>query len=223
MSNTRTKKTAKSASEKLAAAQRIQDSMMVYLPGPLRAEWNRIKEEYDRVKATSAQSGSAMLTGDPKLKALAAQLADLEEQMQENAIEVTVQALRRQRTPATPKSEKTWQELVNEHPPRKGKDGKPLPEDAPGVNMETFPEPLIRASITGPDLSEQEWDDLLYEYMTDRQYDQLFGVCWRLNKERIDVPFSFAASKTLTSGTSSRRPRTSASPANASKAGNPAK
>lgn len=215
MSNT--KKTSKTASEKLAAAERVQDAMTIYLPGPLRAEWNRVKEDYDRVKATSTQAG--MLNGDPELKKLAAQLATLEEQMQENAIEVTVQALRRRRTPATPKDELTWNELCDKHPPRKGKDNKPLPEDSLGVNIETFPEALIRASTTGPDLAPDEWDSLLYEYMTEQQYDGLFAVCWRLNKSAVDVPFSFAASKTRTSGTSSRRPSGSASPANASKAG----
>jgi hypothetical protein len=220
MSNTRTKKAPKTASEKLAAAERVQDAMTIYLPGPLRAEWNRVKEDYDRARAASTQAGAQMLNGDPEVKKLAARLAELEEQMQDNAIDVTVQALRRRRTPATPKDELTWNELCEQHPPRKGKDNKPLPEDSLGVNIETFPEALIRASTTGPDLAADEWDSLLYEYMTEQQYDGLFAVCWRLNKSAVDVPFSFAASKTRTSGTSSRRPSGSASPANASKAGN---
>jgi len=218
MSNT---KKPRSASEKLAAAQRAQDSMMIHLPGPLRAEWKQVKEEYDRKKAS--QTAAQMLNPDTGLKRLAAQLADLEERMAENSIEVTVQALRRERTPTTPETELTWRELCDKHPPRKGKDGKPVPEDSPGVNMATFPEPLIRASILGPDLSVEEWDLLLREYMTDRQYDSLFELCWRLNKGNIDIPFSFAASKTLSSGTGSRRPRSSGSRASGSTAGNPPK
>lgn len=218
MSNTKQPKT---ASEKLAGATRAQDSMTIHLPGPLRAEWKTLKEAYDRKKAT--QTATQMLNPDAGLKQLAAQLAELEEQMAENGIEVTVQALRRQRTPATPADEVTWRELSDKHPPRKGKDGKPVPEDAPGVNMETFPEPLIRASIISPDLSAEEWDTLLYEYMTDRQFDALFGLCWSLNKGLVDIPFSFAASKTLSSGTGSRRPNASASRGAASKAGSPRK
>jgi hypothetical protein len=214
MSNT---KKPKSASEKLAAAERAQDSMTIHLPGPLRAQWKQVKEEYDRKKA--AQTSTQMLNPEPGLKHLAAQLADLEEQMAENSIEVTVQALRRQRTPSTPKDEPIWRELCDQHPPRKGKDGKPLPEDSPGVNMDTFPPALIRASIIGPDLSPDEWDLLLHEYMTDRQYDELFGLCWRLNKGTIDIPFSFAVSKTLNSGGASRRPSGSGSRGAASKAG----
>lgn len=223
MSNTRTAKNPpdKTASEKLAAAERTQDSMIVYLPGPLRAQWKTVKEAYDRKKATT--TATEMLVPEPELKRLAAQLAEFEEQMAEKAITVTVQALRRVRTPRTPKDELTWKELCEQHPPRKGKDGKPLPEDATGVNMETLPEELIRASIIGPDLTSEEWDDLLYEYMTDAQYDELFGLCWRLNRHKVDVPFSFAASKTLKSGTSSRRQSGSASRGNGSTAGSPSK
>jgi hypothetical protein len=211
----------KSASEKLAGAERTQDSMMIHLPGPLRSEWKQVKEEYDRKKAS--QSPTQMLNADTGLTKLAARLAELEEQMAENSIEVTVRALRRHRTPSTPAEELTWRELCDKHPPRKGKDAKPVPEDATGVNMETFPEPLIRASLIGPDLSPEEWDTLLYEYMTDRQFDALFGLCWSLNKSLVDIPFSFAASKTLSSGTAPRRPSGSASRANASKAGSPRK
>lgn len=221
MSNTKTAKP-RTASEKLAAAQRTQDSMTVNLPGPLRATWKTIKEAYDRKKAT--QSATEMLVPDPELKRLAAQLAELEEQMAENAIVVTVQAMRRERTPSTPKDELTWKELCEAHPPRKGKDSKPLPEDSTGVNMQTFPEQLIRASIIGPDdLTTDEWDTLLYEYMTDAQYDAMFEMCWRLNRNKVDVPFSFAASKTLKSGSSSRRQSGSASRAGGSTAGNPSK
>jgi len=217
MSNTKKK----SASEKLAAAQRAQDSMTVHLPGPLRAEWQQVKEAYDRKNAS--QTAQQMLNPDAGLKRLAAQLAELEEQMAENAIVITVQALRRQRTPATPVDELTWKELCEKHPPRKGKDGKPLPEDSTGINMKTFPEPLIRASIVAPDLSPEEWDTLLYEVLTEAQFDGLFEICWRLNRNKVDVPFSFAVSKTLKSGTSSRRQNGSASRGNGSTAGSPSK
>lgn len=218
MSNT---KTVKSISEKLAAAKRAQDTMTIYTPGPLRADWKRVKEEFDRIKASATPT--QMLNPDPRLKRLANELARLEEAMGEDAIVITVQALRRQRTPATPKDEKTWNELRAEHPPRKGKDGKILPEDSLLVNIDTLPEALIRASVVDPVLSVEEWDLLLYEVMTESQFDHLFELCWRLNKNPIDVPFSFAASKTRTSGTGSRRQNDSASAPNGSTAGSPTK
>jgi hypothetical protein len=212
MSNTK-----KTIGEKLAAAQRAQDNMTIYLPGPARAEWTRVKAEYDRIKAADA---GAMLNPNPELKKLAAQLGELEEQMREDSIDLTVQSLRRQRTPATPKDERTWRELCDEHPPRKGKDGKIEPDDSPGVNMQTFPEALIRHSVIEPDLTAEHWDQLLYDVMTEAQFDALFALSWRLNKNPVDVPFSFAASKTLNSGTASRRQNGSGSRSAASKAGN---
>ena len=164
-----------------------------------------------------------MLNPDPKQKRLAAELGKLEEEMSDAAIVITVQALRRPRTPATPAGEKTWNELRTEHPPRKGKDGKVVPEDSLGANVETFPEALIRASVVDPAMTGDEWDLLLYDVMTESQFDHLFELCWRLNKNPIDVPFSFAASKTRTSGTASRRQSSSASRGNGSTAGSPSK
>lgn len=215
------KKTAKkkTTAEKLAAAKRARDTMTIYLPGPLRAEWKQVKAEYDRLKQASA----GMLVEPPEVKRHAARLAEIAEEMRDNAIEITVEARRRTRTPSTPKGESTWDELCKAHPPRKGGDGKPFAEDATGVNMETFPEALIRASLVDLDLNDDELDTLLYEVITDAQWDALFELCWRLNRAPVDVPFSFAASKTLTSGTESKRQNDSVSPAGASKAGSPEK
>lgn len=215
MTSKKTVKRAKTAAEKLAAASRVRDSMTIYMPGPLQAEWKQLKAEYDRVKAASVD----MLNPDPAIKKLAARLTAIEEQMREDAITVTVEARRRVRTPSTPKDELTWQELCDAHPPRKGKDGKVVPEDALGVNLKTFPEALIRASLVDLDLDEEQLDTLLYEVITDAQWDGLFQLCWRLNRAPVDVPFSFAVSKTLKHDTESRRQSGSGSPANASTAG----
>lgn len=190
------KKTVKTAAQKLAAAKRAQDVFTIYLPGPLRAEWNRVSEEFDR---ENRKVSTGMLNEGALKQKLAAQMQRLEEQMREDAIEVTLEALRRKRTPSTPKDAKTWNELAKEHPPRKGKDGKPLPDDSPGVNMETFPEALIRLSVVDPEFTDEQWDQI-DEVMNDGQGDQLFAKCWRLNKSGIDVPFSSAASRTLNSG-----------------------
>jgi hypothetical protein len=216
MSNT---KKPKSVAEKLKAAQRAEDRMLIHLPGPQRAQWLRLSEELEQLANRSA----GMLVPDPKLNTLARKVRALEAEMRDAGIEVTLRALARQRTPATPEDEVTWKELVKEHEPRKGKDGKPHPEDFNGVNMETFPEALIRASVIDPVMDDGEWNGLLYEVMTDAQFDQLFEKCWRLNRSVVDVPFSSVASRILTRDTRSRRQNDSGSPSNASKAGNPPK
>lgn len=220
MSNTRTKKTPKSTKEKLRTAARAEDRMRIHLPGPQRADWMRLNEELEQ----TANRSAGMLAPDPKLKTLARQIKSLEDQMRESDIEVTLRALRRQRTPTTPEDEVTWKELLKTHEPRKGKDGKPVPEDANvGYNWETFPEALIRSSIVDSDMDEEDLDNLLYEVMTDAQFDRLFEKCWRLNRNLVDVPFSSVASKILTRDTRSRRPSGSGSPSGDSKDGNPPK
>lgn len=220
MSNTRSKKPPKTVKEKLKVAQRAEDRMLIHLPGPQRAEWLRLNEELEQVVNRSV----GMLVPDPKQKTLARRIAAIEEEMRDAGIEVTLRALARQRTPTTPEDEVTWKELLKGHQPRKGKDGKPLPEDATvGYNWETFPEALIRASVTDPVMSTEEWDGLLYEVMTDAQFDRLFEKCWRLNRNLVDTPFSSVASKILQRDTRSRRPNGSGSPASDSKAGNPPK
>jgi len=217
MSNTRTtKKPPKTVKEKLAAAKRPEDRMRIHLPGEQRSEWMRLNEELEQLSNRS----TAMLVPDPKLKTLARKITALETEMSDADIEVTIRALRRQRTPTTPEDEITWKELLAEHEPRKGKDGKPVPEDANvGYNWDTFPEALIRASVVDPAMDEEDWADLLYESITDAQFDRLFEKCWRLNRNLVDVPFSSVASRILTRDTRSRRQNDSGSPADGSKAG----
>lgn len=218
MSNTRTTKKAapKSVKEKLKAAKRPEDRMRIHLPGEQRTEWMRLNEELEQ----AARQSAGMLAPDPKLKTLARKITAIEDAMRDADIELTLRALRRQRTPATPLNEVTWKELLAAHEPRKGKDGKVVPEDAAnGYNWETFPEGLIRASVVDPAMDEEDWADLLYETLTDGQFDRLFEKCWRLNRNLVDVPFSSVASRILTRETQSRRQNGSGSPADASKAG----
>ena len=220
MSNTKSTKKPKTVAEKLAAAQRAEDRMLIHLPGPQRAQWLRLTEELEQIVNRSA----GMLVPDPQQKTLARKIAALEGDMRDAGIEVTLRALARQRTPATPEDEVTWKELLAEHEPRKGKDGKVIPEDANvGYNWQTFPEALIRASVIDPVMPTEEWDDLLYRVMTDAQFDRLFEKCWRLNRNLIDTPFSSVASKILTRDTQSRRQSGSGSPSGDSTAGSPPK
>jgi hypothetical protein len=88
-----------------------------------------------------------------------------------------------------------WRALVNEHQPRE-KDGEVLPEDRlAGVNRETFFEPLVRASIVDPELSDEDWPQLL-DTLTDRQFEELVSAAWDLNQGKVDIPFSRAAWQT---------------------------
>ncbi len=182
----------KTTAQKLKQAQRARDIVPIYLFGDLRSEWKRVKSEFDQAKARDV----GMLQQSAQTKDLARQLEALETKMREHTIEVEMEALRRVRTPSTPDDAVVWVELVEEHPPRKDKEGRLDPLDSIGVNTATFCDALVRASIV--DLDEE-------------QIDALFESAWRLNKAKLDIPFSFAASKTLHSDAESKRPNDSAS------------
>lgn len=207
MSTTRKKTAAsrkKTTAQKLKQAQRTRDIVQIYLFGDLRSEWQQVKTAFDQAKSRDV----GMLQQSSQTKDLARQLEALETQMRENTIEVEMEALRRVRTPSTPDDAAVWNELVDDHPPRKDKDGRIDPLDSIGVNTATFCDALVRASIINLD---DEQIDTLFEVISEGQFDALFESAWRLNKAKLDIPFSFAASKTLHSDAESKRPNDSAS------------
>jgi hypothetical protein len=129
-------------------------------------------------------------------------MAALQVQMRDSTVPFVLRALRPSR----------WAGLQTEHPPRKGDDGKMLPEDMMGVNSQTFFVPLIRESVISPVLDDDDWVGLLGQTaeghdlvddegggLSDAQLDALGGAAWRLNRSAVDIPFSRAASAILRS------------------------
>lgn len=90
----------------------------------------------------------------------------------------------------------TFRALVAAHPPRRDPEtGDVNADDAPlNLNRETFFDALIRACVVDPDLTDDEWTELLGERLTDRQVGDLEDAAWFLNRDKVDVPFSRAAS-----------------------------
>ena len=188
--------------------KRAEDVVPLCLRGDLNRQWQEAKAEFDRL---GLEGATGRLGDGAERRRVAQQMADIEAQMRSATVDFTLRALRRRRTPATPADETTWIELFDNHPPRKGEDGKLHPHDTPGVNMATFPDALIRASVVDPVLSEQEWAQLLDDgVLNDAQADRLFEAAWRLNRNEISIPFSRAASIALTSAPGSRRHANSA-------------
>lgn len=96
---------------------------------------------------------------------------------------------------------RAWRELLDQHQPRRDDDGNVVEADARlRVNTQTLYDPLIRASIVGPELDEDTLTLLLDERLTDAQYSALTTLCWNLNQTLVSIPFS--------SGDSSSRPTT---------------
>lgn len=123
-----------------------------------------------------------------------APLGELLERIQEATLTLKFQALPR------PK----FRELVDKYPARKDDDGNvAIVEDLIGVNFDEFFPALIPLSLVEPELSTEDLRVLLDERLDDRQYADLTDVVWLLNRQKVNLPFSSAASPmTPTSGQS---------------------
>lgn len=132
-----------------------------------------------------ARQSADSLGGGRKAEIRAA-LLELEDAMRERTVELTLQAIPRPR----------FKELKRKHPPRKDEDGKPNARDARfGVNEETFFDSLLRESIVDPPLDDETFRLMVDEKLSEAQFDRLTTIAWNLNEDRIDLPFSYAASR----------------------------
>jgi hypothetical protein len=126
---------------------------------------------------------------DEQLAELDAEVGALLEQMEESTLTLTFQAL--------PRPE--FRAMSDRHPPRKDGDGNithPL-DRALGLNADAFFDDLVPRSLVTPKLSDDDLKILIEERLTDRQWDQLTDVVWNLNRAKVDLPFSSAASKRI--------------------------
>lgn len=180
----------------LGEAKRPERTVRLCLRGDLQVAWDEAKATFDRL---SEEGLAGRLTDGSARRKAAEAMAAIEEQMRGATVEFRLRALPRQQ----------WRALMAEHPFRTGEDGKVLPADAMGVNSETFFDALIRVCVVNPELSDDEWTRL-DEVLSDRQFDELANAAWGINRHAVDIPFSSAASRTLTSGDASKRRKASA-------------
>lgn len=165
----------------LAQAKRPERTIPLCLRGDLVAEYEdlqrRREEHADQPDADSLDGGATV--------AIDADMRELRATMQASTVVFRMRALPRKR----------FREICDQHPPRKNDDGTPNEADAAlGVNLATAPDPLIRACLVGPPLSEDQLTQILDDVLSDRQYDELFLTAWHVNRATVDVPFSSAAS-----------------------------
>lgn len=170
----------------LRAAKLPERSVPVCLQADLVAEHEAAERELGKARD---RPGKRLDSGD-RVRELSERIAALEEQMAEHTIEFRLRALPRP----------SWKSLLAQHSPRKADDGSVDERDRYiGVNVETFFDALVRVCVVEPEMDEDDWRLLLDEKLTDRQFDELSDAAWGLNRRDVDVPFSRAASKTLTS------------------------
>lgn len=156
----------------------------------LRADLVAEVEALDRELTEAQQTPRDSLASGGRARDLAERIEALREQMLDHTVELRLRAMPR----------RVWRAFVAEHPPRKDPEsGEVDDRDTIGVNTETFWDELIRRSVVTPDLDDEDWSRLLGEILTDAQYNTLTDAAWGLNRREVDIPFSLAASKTLTS------------------------
>jgi hypothetical protein len=222
VSNTR-KATASKTSGQLDIATllgedaRPEKIVRLCLRGNLQAEWDELKAQYDAGPDDEAQ---ALLVERANKRRIAEQMARVEAEMRAGTVPFRLRALPRRRSQGMPAEQVAWDELVAKHPPRKDANGKVNVEDLrAGFNTDTFWDPLVRASVVDPELTDEQWGQLDAK-LTEAQYQTLMLTALHLNRGEIDVPFSRAASIVRNFDAGSRRQSDSASPSDGSKAGN---
>lgn len=167
----------------IRSARLPERTVPLCLRGDLAAE----HEELCARLAEEQQKNLGSLAGNPGARALAEDITALEALMAEATIGFRLRALPR----------REWAELVAKHPPRRDDGGRVLDADRVGVNADDFMTAILHRCVVEPILTEEDWDALVNEGLTDAQYEQLTDAVWALNRRDVDVPFSLAASTIL--------------------------
>lgn len=165
----------------LKQAKLPERSVPVCLRGDLAAD----HEAAERALEAAQRAATNDMEGDG-VGALVDRIETLQAEMREHTYDFRLRAL--------PRHE--YRELVAAHPPRRNDDGEVNQGDvALGFNQDTLIPDLIRRATIDPDLDDGEWEQLLGEKLTDRQYGDLADAAYFLNRGEVDVPFSRAASR----------------------------
>jgi hypothetical protein len=173
------KGTLKTFKAMLAEAKLPEATVLICLRGDLAADHETAERELEQAEKRGADSLAGSGVGE-----LVDRIEALEADMREHTYEFRLRALPRPQ----------WRQLCTEHPPRKAEDGSVVDTDRIGVNAETFYDAIIRACLIDPELTDQEFEQLVGA-LTDRQFDELADAAWGLNRREVDVPFSHAASR----------------------------
>lgn len=162
-------------------AEPLELSMPLCLRMKLVAKY----EELERRRLEAVRVGGDSLAGiGGEATAIAAEMEALRERMLSGTITVVMRSMPR----------KKYKALTALHPPRRTDEGGVDDRDFMGINADTFYDPLIRACWVAPVLSPDRLTKILDEIASDKQYDELAQLALNVNRAKVDVPFSAAAS-----------------------------
>lgn len=173
--------------ELLKQARLPERTVAVCLRADLVADHEGLQRQLDQAQQRQVDSLAGTGTG-----ILEERIRDLEADMKASIVVFRLRALPHARRASDPRP--TFRELRSQHPAREV-DGKVLPEDmmAGWINAMTFPDPLVRHSIVEPELSDEDWENLV---LSQGQFDELATTAWELNQGKVDVPFWSGGSAT---------------------------
>ncbi|MGI5423057.1 hypothetical protein [Actinomadura luteofluorescens] len=166
--------------ELLASARLPETGVPLCLRGDLQLRHEQLEQEL--AEAQEQDRADDSLAGGGRARKVAEQIRDLEAEMRDHTHTFALRALNRRR----------FRDLVEAHPPREDNQD----DRAFGVNSATFPVPLIAASCTDPVMTAEQVEELL-EVLTEGQMLELYVTALQLNRAKVDVPKSFAASELL--------------------------
>lgn len=164
-------------------AQPYQRSMALCLRGDLVSEYEALDQAREEAEKDALVDSLAAGGG---VAGIVAQMDALRVEMKAATITVVMRAM----------PHRAYLKLCSQHPVRRDEDGKPNPDDVGlNVNTETLWDPLIRACWVSPDIDKARMTRLLDEILSDRQYTDLASLAWAVNRAEVDIPFSYAASR----------------------------
>jgi hypothetical protein len=174
------KSTLKNFKAMLAEAKLPESTVPICLRGDLAADHEAFERELEQAEKAGAESLAGSGAGE-----LADRILALEDEMREHTYDFRLRAL--------PRTE--WRALCQSHPPRRGDDNEIMePDKYVGIDTEAFYPAMIRACLVDPELTDEEFEQLL-DALTDRQFEDLSDAAWGLNRREVDIPFSRAASR----------------------------
>jgi hypothetical protein len=166
------------------AAQRPRRSIALCLRGDLVSEYEDLDRQ--REEAEKTDTGDSLASGSGTA-VIVARMDALREEMKASTIVVAMEAIPR----------REFLKLCSLHPVRRDEDGTPNRDDVGlGVNVETIWGPLIRACWADPVVDKPRLTKLLDDKLSDSQFTQLANLAWLVNRGDVDIPFSYAASRT---------------------------
>jgi hypothetical protein len=173
------KATTKNFKAMMAEARLPERTVDLCLRGDLVADFQALEAELD---AARNAAGDSLDSGTGEILE---RMEAVQALMRESTYPVRLRAMRGP----------DFRTLLAQHPARRNEAGEiDKAEQGFDFNIETFLQPLLRACMIDPEMvSKDDWDQFVGG-ITDYQFNELAMTCLNLNRGKVDIPFSLAAS-----------------------------